>query len=320
MSECLFQGLDIAVWISSGGASIHNNTFFDNHVAIECRGGAGATIENNTISNNTRGIWMSWSRANIRDNVIDANEVGIWLEESHALPIVDNLIVRNTDAALIIEGSEAQIYGNTICDNEVRRDALIEIGDFSDVTVRRNLIAYNVGGPAIGNFINTRAYVAENDFFETFDDPLFGTIDGGGNMFADPLFCDRAGGTYTLARNSPCLEDNNDLGARIGARGIGCTSQGESTMDTPVRAGLISVAPNPFNPATRIRYGNAEPGEVRLVIYDVAGRVVDRLIDRDLVAGERDILWDAATVTSGVYFARLDTPDGVFTRKLVVVK
>jgi hypothetical protein len=92
--------------------------------------------------------------------------------------------------------------------------------------------------------------------------------------------------------------------------------------DTPHRAtpGIATVTPNPFNPVATIRFGVVNEGIVDLAVYDVAGRLVARLVHESMPAGNHDVTWDAGGVASGVYFARLTTPDGTFTRKLVVTK
>jgi len=64
---------------------------------------------------------------------------------------------------------------------------------------------------------------------------------------------------------------------------------------------------------------------VRLDLYDAAGRLVARLVDRDEEAGERSVVWDGRNaaggqVAAGTYFARLSTPDGVRTTKLSLIK
>ena len=74
---------------------------------------------------------------------------------------------------------------------------------------------------------------------------------------------------------------------------------------------LCPSYPNPFNAETTIRYVLPKPGRVRLVIYDVLGRKVRTLVDREQVAGQHSVLWDGKDgerggVSSGVYFCRLE--------------
>jgi len=83
---------------------------------------------------------------------------------------------------------------------------------------------------------------------------------------------------------------------------------------------LGDATPNPFNPETRISYSLANDGFVQLSIYDVNGRLVERLINGHKPAGDHVVTWDVRGRPGGVYFCRLKA--GVFTatRKLAVLK
>jgi Secretion system C-terminal sorting domain len=63
--------------------------------------------------------------------------------------------------------------------------------------------------------------------------------------------------------------------------------------------------PNPFNPSTTIRFGLPTAGNVSLIVYDVLGREVTTLVKGTLDAGYHTATWNASSVASGVYFARL---------------
>jgi len=78
--------------------------------------------------------------------------------------------------------------------------------------------------------------------------------------------------------------------------------------------------PNPFNPTTTFNFDLALPSEVRLEIYDVIGRRVAVLVDGSLQTGSYRAVWDASSLSSGVYIARLVTSEGIFTRKLTLIK
>jgi hypothetical protein len=82
----------------------------------------------------------------------------------------------------------------------------------------------------------------------------------------------------------------------------------------------LRAAPNPFNPATRISYTIPRSGHVRLAVWDVTGRLVERLVDRPHAAGEHFVIWDAGSLPSGIYFYRLETDDLIETRKLILLK
>jgi hypothetical protein len=76
------------------------------------------------------------------------------------------------------------------------------------------------------------------------------------------------------------------------------------------RSRIFGASPNPFNPQTTITFTLERPGRVDLLIYDVAGRLVKRLVDVRLGAGEYEVKWDGRDqfgnpLESGTYFFRL---------------
>ena len=88
----------------------------------------------------------------------------------------------------------------------------------------------------------------------------------------------------------------------------------------PDEFALISVYPNPFNNATRIRYGLPEAGQVSLKVYDISGRVVSTIIDRQVTAGHHVIEWDARQASSGLYLLQLEASNYKAIRKVVLTK
>jgi hypothetical protein len=64
----------------------------------------------------------------------------------------------------------------------------------------------------------------------------------------------------------------------------------------------------------------ADPDLVELNIYDVNGRLVDRLVDGQRDAGEHVVEWNAKGFASGIYFYRLVAGDFVKTKKMVLLK
>ena len=100
------------------------------------------------------------------------------------------------------------------------------------------------------------------------------------------------------------------------------------TGKTPLPASLAlrQNEPNPFNPATTIRYDVPAPGaRVTLAIYDVHGRLIRTLVDRSEPAGSRSVTWDGRNhagtrVASGTYFYRLKSGGTVLTRKMTLLE
>jgi len=78
--------------------------------------------------------------------------------------------------------------------------------------------------------------------------------------------------------------------------------------------------PNPFNPSTVISYQLPTSGFVKLRVYDVLGREVATLSDAHQGAGNYSVVFDAANLTSGVYFYRLEAGNFAETRKFLLLK
>ncbi|HEX7343717.1 MAG TPA: right-handed parallel beta-helix repeat-containing protein [bacterium] len=82
----------------------------------------------------------------------------------------------------------------------------------------------------------------------------------------------------------------------------------------------LSNAPEPFNPQTVFQFSLPSDGNVQLLIYDLSGRLVATLLDRFMAAGAYGEAWDASQMPSGMYLARLVTPDGARTERCMLVK
>jgi len=105
------------------------------------------------------------------------------------------------------------------------------------------------------------------------------------------------------------------------------TGEVTATPDAGLPAALAigSIAPNPFNPVTIIRYEVPRTGAVRLTVFDVRGRRVRDLVDGNVVAGRHEVMWDGRddhgqVAAAGIYFARMTDGDNASTAKMVLAK
>ncbi len=78
--------------------------------------------------------------------------------------------------------------------------------------------------------------------------------------------------------------------------------------------------PNPFNPTTTIVFNVLGSGFVSLKVYDVLGREVATLVNRQESAGGHTVTFDASRLPSGVYFYRLEAGSYHDTKKLLFLK
>jgi hypothetical protein len=78
------------------------------------------------------------------------------------------------------------------------------------------------------------------------------------------------------------------------------------TDDLPESYSMKNNYPNPFNPSTEIKYSLPEAANVNLKVYNVMGQEVATLINNNMSAGFHSITFDANTLPSGVYIARMN--------------
>lgn len=83
---------------------------------------------------------------------------------------------------------------------------------------------------------------------------------------------------------------------------------------------LTQNHPNPFNPVTTIEYSLPREGDVTLIIYNLLGEEVARLVNGQMPAGAHTALWDASNVSSGIYLYRLHSGNFTETKKMLYLK
>ena len=88
----------------------------------------------------------------------------------------------------------------------------------------------------------------------------------------------------------------------------------------PKAFSITSVYPNPFNSVTHIGYVLPEAVDVNLLIYDVAGRLVNDLVKGKLNAGVHTAVFDGAELPSGIYMIKLDACGQISQVKVALVK
>jgi hypothetical protein len=111
-----------------------------------------------------------------------------------------------------------------------------------------------------------------------------------------------------------------DGGIVFGATGV----EGDWWMPDSYR--LHGALPNPFNPVTLIRFDvPASGGDVKLEVYDVAGRYVRTLVSGCVPGGRHEVPWHGDTdggerLSSGVYFCRFEAPGHTETKKVTLLE
>ncbi|MEP2448915.1 MAG: T9SS type A sorting domain-containing protein [Balneola sp.] len=102
--------------------------------------------------------------------------------------------------------------------------------------------------------------------------------------------------------------------------GSEATSISDESIVTVDEFSLKQNYPNPFNPTTNINYTLANSSHVTLSIYNSTGQKVTTLVNSLKSKGSHSVTWNATQFASGMYFYRLNTPDGSTTRKMILIK
>ena len=96
--------------------------------------------------------------------------------------------------------------------------------------------------------------------------------------------------------------------------------EAEFPLQIPVDFFLSQNYPNPFNRMTKLSFGLPEAVFVSIAVYDIDGRMVERLVDDVLPAGHHTAIWEAGEITAGIYLVRMRTPGFSSVRKVIYVK
>lgn len=91
--------------------------------------------------------------------------------------------------------------------------------------------------------------------------------------------------------------------------------------DLPAPSGLaLRAAPNPFNPTTVLRYDVGAAGRAILRVYDLAGRLVDTLLDAEVAAGTGEIVWRPQQLASGIYVVKMEAGGAQVTARVALTR
>ena len=89
---------------------------------------------------------------------------------------------------------------------------------------------------------------------------------------------------------------------------------------SPVEFALYQNYPNPFNPTTNIGFTISDFGFVSLKVYDVLGREVATLVNKEQKPGYYEVEWNASNQPSGIYFYQIKIVGFIETKKMTLIK
>jgi len=90
--------------------------------------------------------------------------------------------------------------------------------------------------------------------------------------------------------------------------------------DAPAQFVVSQNSPNPFNPTTTISFEIADPGNVTIDVYNVAGQKVDTIVNEYMEDGTHSRVWDATGFSAGVYFYTVKSGNLSKTMSMMLLK
>ncbi len=105
---------------------------------------------------------------------------------------------------------------------------------------------------------------------------------------------------------------------RISVNRLGENASGNT--DSPYAYSLAQNYPNPFNPTTTIQFSVAEAVSVRIEVFNSLGQRVAVVVDTQFEAGYHQTPFNASSLSSGIYYYRIEAGGFVETRSMVLIK
>ena len=262
-----------------------------------------------------------------------------------------DLVIYHTSKELSTEGTYNFTYqGSDQSGNLFEVDSLTIVVDYYDPASASRIVADNAEFSLLRESLDNPLMIAAGaipihrsvalpEGFEPMSDMImFGPNDKRLNRSATVIFSlketEQTMSIYQLhkgewrhigaeIRGSLIQARTNSLGQFIVLSGF----HGELDKDLvlPQQYTLYQNYPNPFNPVTNISFDLPEQGYVSLVVFDIMGREIVRIIDGQLNGGHHKFSWrgkhnSGRVASSGIYFYRLTAKDFQQTRKMLIIK
>ncbi len=120
-------------------------------------------------------------------------------------------------------------------------------------------------------------------------------------------------------------DDKIDLvihgGSKISwCKNISNISDVDNDINENISFALEQNYPNPFNPTTNISFSLPNSSDVKIVIFNTLGEVVNTINKNDLTKGTYAIKFSANNLSTGCYFYKLEAGNNISTRKMLLIK
>lgn len=282
----------------------------------------GATVHSLTVQGFERhGIVIAGSDNEVRNSRVTGNGGdGIRVESGRINVLSGNTYADNGGLGINLAAPSDPVSGvtvNDVADGDTGANDLLNTPVLSLVTAENGRVVGTTtcASCAVELYSNAECDPSGYGEGETFVDSFITLADG---SFEILLAAALDIGTPVSAILRDREGNTSEFSECVAAVTTGLEEPGDT--DLPGGYELFQNYPNPFNPTTAIEFSVPEPVSVRLIVYDVLGRPVARLVDATIPSGRHAAVFDAAGLTTGIYVYRLHTPLGVLSRSLVLMK
>jgi aminopeptidase N len=122
---------------------------------------------------------------------------------------------------------------------------------------------------------------------------------------------------FTRQPTVVAFDPNNDIVLKTATLSVGIKNISSSIPD---KFALYQNDPNPFNPMTNITFDLPEKSYVKLTVYDLLGREITNLVNGSLDAGKHVINFNASSLSSGIYFYKIEATKFTETKRMLLLK
>ncbi len=176
------------------------------------------------------------------------------------------------------------------------------------------------------DIVTNMAVNNDDEIFASTGRSVYYSDDGGENWersitssgYITSLAIDRCG--YVYFGTSDCCDEDAIGEGVYRTKNVTSSVKEIGNNKVPTHYSLSQNYPNPFNPSTTISYSIPESGQVQLNVYDVLGREVAVVVNKEQAVGSYEVEFDASELNSGVYFYQLRTSSFFETKKMLLLR
>jgi hypothetical protein len=299
-----------------------------------CSGGRWGDCANSIIPVSGGFVFTGWNRSSAGINCVHAEKINssgtnVWTQTYSQIPnSIGHSITQLSDGQFIIAGEvTTQASGRQTLLMKINTTGdLVWNYDFGDNDLEAGYSVCRTfdGGFISGGIKTTGVSPDSSDFY------LIKT-DAGGTFEWDKAFSlgSRGRGSaiiiasdsnYVMAGSSNLTDSVYSDFCLLKIQGKEIVNIDQFNDNLPTAFQIQPNYPNPFNSQTVINYSLAEESIVKIHIYDIMGRMIDRLFEGSQPAGNHQITWAASEMASGIYFCKICTGPKSDIGRMMLIK